>query len=65
VHRQAELAEIVLALHPASRFASGLDRGQEQRDEHADDGDYNQKLDKRECRPEARERPIHCDLLRD
>ena len=41
VHSQAELPEVIRALRPAARLASGLDRRQQQSDQHADDGDNN------------------------
>jgi len=48
VHGQAELAEIVLALHAAGCFAGRLYGRQEQRDEDTDDGDDDEKLDESE-----------------
>jgi hypothetical protein len=45
---QRQLLEIVLALTAARRFAGGLNRGQEQRHQDADDGDHHQQLDERE-----------------
>jgi hypothetical protein len=46
--RQRDLAEIVLALGTAGGFAGGLDGGEEQRHQDADDGDYHQELDEGE-----------------
>jgi hypothetical protein len=40
---------MILALHPSRRFPGGLDRGKEEADEGADDGDHNQQFDEREC----------------
>ena len=48
-HPQANLAEIVRALAPPSRFARRLDRRQEQCHQHANDGDHHQQLNEREC----------------
>ena len=48
VHCQAKLLEIVAATHSAGRFTCGLDGGQQQPDEHANDGDHNEQLDERE-----------------
>ena len=48
VHRERELANVVLATRPPGRLACGLDRRQEQADEHADDGDDDEQLDERE-----------------
>jgi hypothetical protein len=39
--RQANLFEIVLALRSPRRLTGRLNRGEQQRHEHADDGDYN------------------------
>jgi hypothetical protein len=36
-------------LHAAGGFAGRLDGGQKQRDEHTDDGDDNEQLDKRKA----------------
>ena len=49
VQRKADLLEVVRAVHSASRLAGGLDRGQQQRDENADDGNHHQKLDQRKA----------------
>jgi len=55
VQRQAELLEVVAALHAGGGFAHLLDRGQEQADEDGDDGDDHQQLDQREATPTANE----------
>jgi hypothetical protein len=38
---------MILALSTTGRFAGRLDRGQKQRNEHADDGDDDQQLNQR------------------
>ena len=48
VHRQRELPQIVLALHPPRRFTSGLHRRQEQRHKNADDRNHHEQFDQRE-----------------
>jgi hypothetical protein len=40
---------MILALHPSRRFPGGLDRGKEEADQSADDGDHNQQFNEREC----------------
>ncbi len=45
VHRQADLLQVVRALRATSGLTSGLNGRQQERDEHADDGDHDQKLD--------------------
>lgn len=40
----AHLAQLVLAFDPRRRFAGVLDRGQEQSDQDADDGDHNHQF---------------------
>ena len=44
VHRQADLLEIVGALHPPRRLPGRLHRRQQQRNEDPDDGDHHQQL---------------------
>jgi hypothetical protein len=51
VQRDAQLFEVVAAGAAAGSFASGLHRRQEQRHEHPDDGNHDEQLDERECRP--------------
>jgi hypothetical protein len=46
--RQSQLLEVVDALHPPGCLARGLDGGQEQGDQHGDDGDDHEQLDERE-----------------
>ena len=48
VQRQAELVEVVGALGPVGRLAHLLNRGEQQRDQHRDDGDDHQQLNERE-----------------
>jgi len=43
-----ELLEVVAALRPCGGFAHLLDGGQQEADEHGDDGDDHQQLDQRE-----------------
>lgn len=45
VRGQAELPQIINALGSPRSFASCLDCGKEQGNQHADDGDDNQQLD--------------------
>jgi hypothetical protein len=45
VQRDAELLEVVGALHPSGRLSRGLHRGQKQGDEESDDRDNHQDLD--------------------
>src|SRR5262249_32530721 len=56
----ADLFEVVLALGVGGALAHLLDGGQEQADEHGDDGDHYQQLDQRERRatPWARRRGV-------
>ncbi len=49
---QGQLLHLVDAFRPAGGFASGLDGGEEQGDEHANDGDHDQQFDERETTPE-------------
>src|SRR5689334_12329811 len=44
VKGEADLFEVIFALRATGRFTSGLDRGEEQRDEDADDCDDDEKL---------------------
>ena len=45
VHRQADLLQVVDALHPAGRLAGRLHGRQQQGDQDGDDGDHHQQLD--------------------
>ncbi len=45
VNRQADLLEIVLALRPAGRFAGLLDSGQQQGNQHGNNGDDDEQFD--------------------
>jgi hypothetical protein len=47
VESQANLLEVVLALRPAGRFPSLLNRWQEQRNQDTDDRDDNQQFNQR------------------
>ncbi len=47
VHRQANLLEVVGALHAPRGFAGRLHSRQQERDEYADDGDHDQKFNER------------------
>ena len=49
VRGERELPHLIDALCSPSRFAGGLDCGQKQGDEHADDGDDNEKFDERKA----------------
>jgi hypothetical protein len=49
VSSQNDLPESVDAIGTSRRLARRLHRGQEQGDEHADDGDHHQQLDQREA----------------
>jgi hypothetical protein len=40
-----DLPEMVLALRPPTGFAGCLDRGEQERDEDADDGDDDEQFD--------------------
>src|SRR5262249_41343155 len=48
VYGQADLPQVRLALGPVGRLSDFLDSGQQQADQHADDGDDDQQLDQRE-----------------
>ena len=48
VQGDADLFEVVAALHSSSGFSCGLHGGQEQCDEHSDDGDDDEQFDERE-----------------
>src|SRR5207248_2448252 len=54
VQGDTDLLEVVLARRAGRRFAHLLDGGQEQADEHGDDGDHHQQLDQRETPPTVR-----------
>jgi hypothetical protein len=47
VERQSYLLQIVRATHPSSRLAGRLDRGKQQPNQNANDGDHHQKLNQR------------------
>src|SRR5262249_16108576 len=53
---QTDLLEVVLAAGAVGRLADLLDGGQEQADQHRDDGDDDQQLDQRERRASAERR---------
>jgi hypothetical protein len=48
VHRDAELLEVALARRASSRFASLLNGGQQQCNQHSDDGNDDQQFYQRE-----------------
>jgi hypothetical protein len=47
VDRQPDLLEVVAAAHPPRGFASSLDGGQQQPDQHTDDRNHDQQFDQR------------------
>ena len=49
VQPQAHLAQMRSALNSPRRFAGCLNRRQQQRNQHRDDGDHHQKLHHREA----------------
>ena len=51
VHRQADLLQVVGALHPAGRLARRLHGRQQQGDQHADDRDHDEQFDQGERWP--------------
>jgi hypothetical protein len=51
VHRDPDLLQIVAAARPARGLARGLDRWQQKRHKHADDGDHYQQFNERERPP--------------
>ena len=59
VQPQADLLEVVDALRASRRFASGLHRWQQKRDQDSDDGDDHQEFDQSEASSRS---PIHADL---
>jgi hypothetical protein len=46
---EGHLLQVILALDPPRRLARRLHGRQQQRDQDADDGDYDQKFDKGEA----------------
>jgi hypothetical protein len=55
---QADLPHVIEALRPPRRFSPRLHRGKQQRNQHADNRDNNQQLDKRETARNARHNRI-------
>ena len=53
LQRQADLHEVVLALHPAGRFAGLLHRREQQGDQNGDDRNHDQQLNQGEAAPAA------------
>jgi hypothetical protein len=53
VEAQADLAQVVGALDPVGRIPRFLNSGQEQRQEHTDDGNDNQEFKERETSASA------------
>jgi hypothetical protein len=51
VQPKPDLLEVVAATHPASRFASCLNRGQEKSNQNANNGNHDQKFDQRKPGP--------------
>ena len=49
VQGRTKLLQVVVALGPPRRFAGRLDRGQQQRDQDADDGDHDQQFNQRKA----------------
>ena len=49
MHGQADLLQVVGALHATRGLACRLDRRQQQGDQQSDDGDHHQQLDEREA----------------
>jgi hypothetical protein len=58
---EAQLLEIVVALRAAGSFARGLNGGQQQRYEYADDGDHHQQLHQRKTKPPFLSKSGHDD----
>jgi hypothetical protein len=48
--RQTDLLEVVAATHAVGRFADLLDGGEQEADQHGNDGDDHQQLDQRKSR---------------
>jgi hypothetical protein len=53
LHPKRQLLDVIRTLRSPRRLTRRLHGRQQQGDEHANNGDYDQKLDKRKCRPEA------------
>jgi hypothetical protein len=49
VYAQRELPHVIDALGAPRRLARGLNGRQQQRDQHADDGNHHQQLDQRKA----------------
>jgi hypothetical protein len=49
VNRDADLMEIIRAATTPRRFAGGLNRRQQERDEHSNDGNYHQQFNQRKA----------------
>jgi hypothetical protein len=60
--RDAQLLEVVAALHARGSLADFLHGGQEQADEDGDDGDHHQQLDQRDPRQRPNTRRNNMDL---
>jgi hypothetical protein len=50
---EGPLFDVIAALHAAGGFARGLDGGQEESNEDADDGDHDEEFHERESSPRA------------
>jgi hypothetical protein len=57
--RHAELPQLMLALCATSGFSSRLNRRQQERHQHADHGDHNQKLNQGESAAKSGRRAWH------
>src|SRR3954468_22714263 len=63
--RHAQLPQIVDALAPPCRLARRLNRGQQQRNQDANDRDHDEKLDEREPARRTTTEPAHVRTSRD
>jgi hypothetical protein len=52
MHGETELLQVVAALHPPCRLTGSLNRWKQKRDQHANDGNHDQKF--HECKPSQR-----------
>jgi hypothetical protein len=53
MHREHDLLDMILALRAAGCLSCGLHGWQQQRDQHADDGDHDQQFYKGKRQPKA------------
>jgi hypothetical protein len=61
----SNLTQVVRALRPAGRFTSRLNRWQQQRNQHANDGNHYKQLYQRECWATVGMNEGHVPLLED